>query len=310
MKYLIHLFLVMLTLSGNAQTVFYSNDLTKDEIWGLVDDRDKWKKRSEALETELGKARKVNDRAAVYKANQQMYRLRTQLEAVQRLSQAEKERLEGQLAQLKKDATKNARTIADLQQRIAELNQTIQEQQRLIVNMQDEIVHLRQKVTDQDLEIQNRLLELEYARLLTCRNGADITVLTNKRKRVQSGLRANNKVLRARYFNKKKQFVVQAAHYRLFDELEKSRDFYPKATFYLYNTTNNTAIVNDKSFVLTQSEVPKPKRKGELPESARQGVAFWGNSEINLSHKLNKGNYYYLLVIDERVTVMDFFEMK
>ena len=90
MKYITNILFLAFSLVGHAQTAFYSNDLSKDEIWNLVDDRDKWKKQSKVLEDELKKARAANDVAAITRANRKLYSLRTQLEGVKQLAAAEK----------------------------------------------------------------------------------------------------------------------------------------------------------------------------------------------------------------------------
>ena len=309
MKYITNILFLAFSLVGHAQTAFYSNDLSKDEIWNLVDDRDKWKKQSKVLEDELKKARAANDVAAITRANRKLYSLRTQLEGVKQLAAAEKSRLEGQLSLLRKDAAKNQKAIADLQQKVAELTETIGEQQKFIVNLQDEIQALRGKVSEQELEIQDRLLELEYARLLVSRNGSDVAITTNKRRKIRSGAHINQSQLRLKMLNRSKRLFVQTSLYRLSSEVRQSKEFYPEAQFYLYEVATGTQIM-DKKFVLSQSETAKPKRKDELPESAKQGIVFWGLAEVAIPRKLTKGNYYYLIVIDKNVTVMDFFDLK
>lgn len=309
-------FFFVLHLFAQRGLVFYSNDLTPMDINNLVDDRDKWKVMSQEMESRLEKLKAEREKGIVgnhnlERANRQLFVDKSRLEGLVRLFELEKIKFKNELEFLRKDKERNKKKILELESKILSLEKIIQEQHSLIAILGAEIRHYKSVVSDQAKEIQKRTSELVKSRLQITKLGTDILIQTNRRKKIKSGLRENGNAFYARCVKRSKGLYIKTTYYLLSDEALKQKN-YPKGQFYLYGEFDYKPILS-KRFLLEHMEVPKKafrKKTSDFVELSSQGIVFWGIQYLKLRRKLPKGNYYYILIIDDKITVMDYMALR
>lgn len=291
----------------------------------MVDDRDDWKEKALEYERKLAAFQQIpktpeNARALETKSRE-IYRLRSELQGVKRFSEIQKNRLELEIQRWKDQLDREKDNRANIQKKLneaedqlLELNKTIEDQQTLIVNLRQEIEGFKEVISAQEAEIQARMAELIRTKILISEKGTDILVRPKKRKPVYLNISDNDNTIPLRYIRKNKGFWLSTMYYRMSSEMNERK--YPKAKFYLYSEYAALPIMKNERITLDISELPAKieKRPGtrEFNEYVEQGVLYRNIPtfiKLPRSKKLRKGSYYFLMIIDGKMSVLNFFEI-
>lgn len=322
---LISLFLTFFTLNGFSQISFYSNDLNEKEIRELVDDRDDWREKAAEYERKLEEFKRIprtpdNSRELETKSRE-IYRLRSELEGVKRFSEIQKNRLKLEIDRLGNQLDREKSNRANIQKKLneaedqlLELNKTIEDQQTLIVNLKQEIEGYKEIISEQEAEIQARMAELIRTKILISEKGTDILVRPKRKKPIYLNISDNDNTIPLKLIRRNKGFWVSTMYYRMASEMNERR--YPKAKFYLYSEYAALPIMKNERITLDISELPAKieKRPGtrEFNEYIEQGVLYRNIPtfiKLPNNRKLRKGSYYFLMIIDGKMSVLNFFEI-
>jgi hypothetical protein len=326
MKTIAFYFLFFFVLSNSfSQISFYSNDLSEKEIRELVDDRDDWKDKASEYERKLEAFRSIprtpDNTAELQEKSRDIYRLRSELQGVKLFSEtqrkrlkAEADRLEDLLSREKNNRANIQKQLSKTQDQILELNKTIDDQQVLIVNLRQEIERYKEIISDREAEIQARMAELIRTKILISEKGTDILIRPRKRKSIYLNMSDNDNTIPLKYIRRNKGFWLSTMYYRMASEMTEKR--YPKAKFYLYSEYAALPIIKNERITLDISELPAKIEKNpgtaEFKEYIEQGV-FYRNMptfiKLPSNKKLRKGSYYFLMIIDEKMSVLNFFEI-
>lgn len=321
----IYLFIIFFTSNGFSQSSFYSNDLSEKEIRELVDDRDDWKEKAAEYQRKLEEFKRIprtpDDSRELEMKSREIYRLRSELEGVKRFSEIQKNRLELDIERIKDHVDRAKSNRANIQKKLneaedklLELNKTIEDQQTLIVNFRQEIEGYKEIISEQEAEIQARMAELIRTKILISEKGTDVLVRPKRRKPIYLNISDNDNTVPLKLIRRNKGFWVSTMYYKMASEMTEGR--YPKAKFYLYSEYAALPIVKNERITLDISELPVKieKRPGtrEFNEYIEQGV-FYRNIptfiKLPNNRKLRKGSYYFLMIIDGKISVLNFFEI-
>ena len=319
------LFLIFFVSNVSSQISFYSNDLSEKEIRELVDDRDDWKNKAAEYKRKLEEFKRIprtpdNSRELETKSRE-IYRLRSELKGVKRFSEIQKNRLELEIDRLENQLDREKSNRANIQKKLnrledqlLELNKTIEDQQILIVNLRQEIEGYKEIISEQEAEIQARMAELIRTKILISEEGTDILVRPKRRKPIYLNISDNYNTVPLKFICRNKGFWISTMYYRMASEMNKRG--YPKAKFYLYSEYAALPMMKNERITLDNSELPEKieKQPGtrEFNEYIDQGVLYRNTPKfIKLPNKqkLRKGNYYFLMIIDDKLSVLHFFEI-
>lgn len=294
--------------NGQADaTAFYSNDLSQNDIFKLVEDRKKWREKANQLQRLLDKIEPKDpnseaEKQELRRSNSRLYEEKTKVEGLLILTAQNLERAKAELARCQQAKEMNQTALKKANQKVEDLSLIIRSQKSLIGKLNGKLDNLKSIVRELERQLFEAEAFLRQAKLQVFKAETDVFMVTNKRKNIKTSFKDNNDVLPFCRFKKTKKLLIRSGVFLSAEESRRYRKDKPKAEFYLYELGSSRSIGKEKFYLEFSSYSLPPLLMASNEKdsfSTEVGKLFWGVAELDLSNKdIEKGDYYYIIDIE------------
>lgn len=324
--------LLLLFLSPTStlcQSAFYSNDLSEKDIWNLIENKRKWEEEANRLQLKLDQANALSTRknrtdeenTELKSINQGLFKDKERLQTVLYFTQLQLEHTKEEINTLKNQKRELQDRINILKDKEREYRKSIIALFRLIQNLDAQIEQLQDKVDKQNYIIFNQNMELRRTVLNLSKIGSDLLFAQTRgffsKRLIYSSLRDNSKTISLKTLKKKGEVFVKAQYYLSPEEWKKVKKNKVKAQISIYEM-GGTQTLTKQSFnlkPLTENSTPLLiELLGEDYKAYEPGQLVSGMGKIAIAglikrKKIDRGSYYYILEIDDKIRLSDRFEV-
>lgn len=291
-------------------TAFYSNDLSQTDIFNLIEDRKKWRRKANELQKLLDRIEPKDptseaEKQSLRKANSRLYEEKTKIEGLLIMTAQNLERAKSDLAREERAREIDQQKLKKANEKLEDLKAIVRSQKSLLSNLEGKLDELQGVVKELERQLFRSEAFLRQAKLQVFKAETDVLLVTHKRKHIKTSFKANNNVLPLCRFKRTKKLFMRTGIFLDSDESSQYSKKKPKAKFFLYKLGSSKKVAYEKFHLeFSASSLPPllTVSSGKTNFTSEAGRLFWGVTEMDLSSKkgIEKGDYYYIIDIEGR----------